>query len=150
MLYILDVFVYESLILCILMKLIAIWVFNPGTSVAMKTFNSCVGCGGVVVAAGALGLEIHKQSTTGNGLEPPRNWLARAIQKNRWGVTASTAFTIDNVKIWEEVYRTLPPKIPGTDEADTSRMVSTFKNEKNPQLRAFFEQMSKNKKDNLP
>jgi len=54
MLYIVDVFIYESLILCIVMKLVAIWVFNPGTSVGMKTFNSCVGCGGVIVAARVL------------------------------------------------------------------------------------------------
>ena len=146
MLYIVDVFIYESLILCIVMKLVAIWVFNPGTSVGMKIFNSCVGCGGVIVAAGALGLELHKQSTTGNGLEPPLNWLEKAIQKSRWGVTASTAFTIDNVKIWEEVYRTLPPKVPGTDEADSSQMVSTFHNETNPERRRILDQILKNQK----
>jgi len=72
---------------------------TPALSVGMKAFNRDVVCGGIIVAAGALKLSVHKQSTTGNNLEPLRSWLAKPIQRNRWGVTASTAFTIDTVKV---------------------------------------------------
>jgi len=136
-----DVYAYEALAICMLVKLIAIWVFNPGTGNGVKVVNSFVGCGGLVVAGAALGLEANRQATSGCGLEPPRNWVIKHIQKSRWGVTASSSLAIDTVKIWEQVHGTVPPKVVGTDEIDLPKTIKILKNEPNKELRSLIQHM---------